>query len=122
MKRIALTLALFLIPAAAFAQTPPYDYPVTLGTSQSQVLIANPARKRLVFVNPNATATIAVCPTLSRANSAPIVCTVNGPGSITILPCASFTLDGAGQNGVLPSAWNGIASAGSSSLTILEFE
>jgi hypothetical protein len=122
MKRILVALALLLAPSIAFAQVPPYDYPIVVGTAQVQVLGADNARRRLVFANPNATATIAVCPTLSRVNSAPIVCAVNGAGSITILPYASFTVDGVGQNGALPSPWNAIASAPSSALSILEFE
>jgi hypothetical protein len=123
MKRILVALALLLAPSIAFAQTPPYDYPLTIGTSPVQVLSGpNNARRRLVFANPNATAIVAVCPKLSRVNSAPIVCAVNGAGSITILPYASFTVDGVGQNGALPSAWNGIASAPGSALSILEFE
>ena len=123
MKRILVALALLLIPAAALAQVPPYDYPLTIGTSPSQVLFGpNNARRRLVFFNPNATAIVAVCPALSRVNSAPIVCAVNGAGSVTILPYASFTVDGVGQNGALPSSWNAIASAPGSALSILEFE
>jgi hypothetical protein len=122
MKRILFALALLLIPAAAPAQTPPYAYPITVGTSPVQVLGPDAARRRLVFSNPNATALIAVCPKLSRVNSAPITCAVNGAGSVTILPYASFTVDGVGQNGALPSAWNGIASAPASALSILEFE
>jgi hypothetical protein len=122
MKRILVALALLLAPSIAFAQTPPYDYPITVGTAQVQVLRPDAARRRLVFSNPNATALIAVCPTLSRVNSAPIVCAVNGAGSVTILPYASFTVDGVGQNGALPSPWNAIASAPGSALSILEFE
>jgi hypothetical protein len=122
MKRLLFALALLLIPAAALAQVPPYDYPLTIGTSPVQVLAADSARRRLVFANPNATALIAVCPTLSRINSAAITCAVNGAGSVTILPYASFTVDGVGQNGSIPSAWNGIASAPGSALSILEFE
>jgi hypothetical protein len=123
MKRLLVTLALLLIPGAAFAQTPPYAYPITVGTSPVQVLFGpNNARRRIVFQNPNATAIVAVCPALSRVNSAAITCAVNGAGSITILPYASFTVDGVGQNGALPSAWNGIASAPGSALSILEFE
>ena len=122
MKRILVALTLFLTPAAAFAQTPPYDYPLTIGTSPVQVLAADSARRRLVFANPNATALIAVCPALSRVNSAAITCAVDGPGSISILPYASFTVDGVGQNGALPSPWNAIASAPGSAMTILEFE
>src|SRR5664280_2229769 len=120
MKRILFALALLLIPGAALAQTPPYAYPITVSTSSVQILGPDNARRRLVFSNPNATAIVAVCPSLSRVNSAPIVCAVNGAGSVTILPYASFTLDGVGQNGALPSAWNGIASAPASALSILE--
>jgi hypothetical protein len=121
MKRLLVILCL-LLPGAAFAQTPPYAYPITIGTSPVQVLGPDAARRRLVFSNPNATAIVAVCPTLSRVNSAAITCAVNGAGSITILPYASFTVDGVGQNGALPSPWNAIASAPGSALSILEFE
>jgi hypothetical protein len=121
LKRLLVVVAL-LLPAAAFAQTPPYAYPITVGTSQVQVLGADNARRRLVFQNPNAKTTVAVCPAISRVNSAAITCAVNGAGSITILPYASFTIDGVGQNGALPSPWNAIASAPGSALSILEFE
>jgi hypothetical protein len=122
MKRILVALALLLIPGAALAQTPPYAYPLTIGTSPVQILGPDAARRRLVFANSNATAIVAVCPALSRVNSAPIVCAVNGAGSVTILPYASFTVDGVGQNGALPSPWNAIASAPGSALSILELE
>jgi hypothetical protein len=111
-----------LIPGAALAQTLPYAYPLTIGTSPAQILGPDNARRRLVFSNPNATATVAVCPAVSRVNSAAITCAVNGAGSVTILPYASFTVDGVGQNGALPSPWNAIASAPGSALSILEFE
>jgi hypothetical protein len=122
MKRILVALALLLAPSVAFAQTPPYAYPITAGTSPVQILGPDAARRRLVFSNPNASAIVAVCPLLSRINSAAITCAVNGAGSITILPYASFTVDGVGQNGSLPSSWNAIASAPGSALSILEFE
>jgi len=71
MKRL-FVVALLLLPSAAFAQTPPYDaYPITVGTVQVPVLGPDAARRRLVFSNPNAAAIVAVCPTLSRVNSAP---------------------------------------------------
>jgi hypothetical protein len=118
-----LLIALLLAPSIALAQTPPYVYPLTITTSPAQVLPGpNAARRRVVFQNPNATATVAVCPAVSRVNSAAITCAVNGAGSITILPYASFTVDGVGQNGAIPSAWNAIASAPGSAITILEFE
>ena len=44
----------FCWPAAA--QVAPYVYPISLGTSQVQVLGQNPARKKLIFHNPNDTA------------------------------------------------------------------
>jgi hypothetical protein len=122
MKQILVALALLLIPGAALAQTPPYAYPLTITTSPVQILGPDNARRRLVFANPNATAIVAVCPSLSRVNSAPITCAINGAGSVTILPYASFTIDGVGQNGALPSPWNAIASAPGSALSILEFE
>ena len=122
MKRILVAIALLLASSIAFAQTPPYVYPITVGTSSVQILGPDNARRRLVFSNPNATAIVAVCPTLSRVNSAAITCAVNGAGSVTILPYASFTVDGVGQNGSIPSAWNAIASAPGSALSILEFE
>jgi hypothetical protein len=75
-----------------------------------------------VFANSSSTAKIAVCSALSRVNSAPIVCAVNGAGSVTILPFSQFQIDGVGQNGGLPSPWNAISDTPSSALTILEFE
>jgi hypothetical protein len=71
-----------------------------------------------ILVAPRRLAAAAAWGALSRINSAPITCSVNGPGSITILPCASFTVDGVGQNGALPSPWNAIASAPGSALSI----
>ena len=87
-----------------------------------QVLQADNARRRIVFANPNATATVAVCPTLSRVNSAPIVCAVNGAGSITLLPYASFPVDGVGQNGSTSGALECVSDTPGAALSILEFE
>ena len=124
MIRIAVFLISLLTAGAACAQSPglPYTYPFTVGTGSVQVLAANPQRKRVEFVNPNPTALIAVCPSISRATSAAITCTVNGAGSITLLPYASYRFEGVGQPGVVNSAWNAIASAGASALTVLEWE
>jgi hypothetical protein len=119
--RTAITVALLSV-GVAFAQTPPYDYPITVGTSQVQVLQTDNARRRVTFQNPNATAIVAVCLALSRVDSAPITCAVHGAGSITILPGATFSIDGAGQNGPIPSPWNAISDTPSSALSILEFE
>lgn len=92
----------------------PIDYGLTVGTSSSAVLAANPYRTKLVFHNPNATAKIAVCCAVDQNNVAqPAV--MNGKGSFIILPLSTLTLD------VRPvSAWNAISDTVSSALTILE--
>lgn len=120
-------LVLLLVSSApAFAQQAPYVYGPTLGTSSVQILGNNPARKRLLFFNPNDTAKVAVCPLgPTRNTSVIVVAVVNGAGCVTILPYSSFTVDGAAASGPqlsMPSAWVGIASAGGSALTIYEFE
>lgn len=123
MKTILALVLLIASLTLAQAQSMPFVWPRTVGTSSASVLPANNARKRVMFVNPNATAIVAVCPTISRVNSAAIVCTVNGAGSITILPYASIQLDNVGSpTGTLPSAWNAIASSGGAALTIFEWE
>lgn len=122
--RQLLAILLFLISAPAFAQSPgmPYTYPVTIGTSSSQVIGTNTNRKRIEFVNPNATALIAVCPTISRTTVPTITCAVNGAGSITLLPYASYRVDGVGNIPQVNSAWNGIASTPGAALTVFEWE
>lgn len=133
MKRLLLAAwALELLLGQAFAQQPnplpPFVYPVTLGTSPAQVVGSNQARRRIQFLNPSATATVAVCPPFARTGTTtptPIVCAVNGAGSITIPPYGLFTVDAgsAGSSGFsMGTAWNGVASAPSSPLTVLEFE
>jgi hypothetical protein len=100
---------------------PPYVYGPTLGTSSVQILPVNPLRKRLMFVNPNATAKVAVCPLGPSRNASVIVTAViNGAGCMTILPYDSFLVDGSEPGGpqlYLPSAWVAIASAPSSAFT-----
>lgn len=132
MKRIGLailSLLLFVVPAAA-QNILPYVYAVTLGTSSTQVLPANPARKQIVFHNPNAVALVAVCPVgPARAPAgSTITAVINGAGCITILPYDQVTIGA--QSSAAPGtpqavegvAWVGIASAGSSALTIFEWE
>lgn len=125
MRKI-LALLLICLAGAALAQVPPYTYALTIGTASTQILGTDPARKRLIFVNPNAIASVAVCPSgPSRNSGATITAAINGAGCVTILPGGSFTVDGGSASGPvlsMPSAWVGIASANSSALTILEFE
>jgi flavoprotein len=126
MRKLIALLLLLAAGTPATAQVPPYVYPVTLGTSSVQILPVNPARKRVMFVNPNATALVAVCPFgPARNTNVAVVAAINGAGCRTILPYDAFTVDGSGASGpqlYMPSAWVGIASAVSSALTILEFE
>jgi hypothetical protein len=126
MRILALLLAVGLSTASQ-AQTPPYTYPQTIGTSSVTILAANPARKKLIFHNPNDTAKIAVCPIGPSRSSggANIVAVINGAGCITILPYDRVEVSGSTASGPqqsMPSAWVGIASAGGSTLSILEFE
>jgi hypothetical protein len=125
MKHLAAAL-LFILAGPAFGQIPPYTYPLTLGTSQVTILPANTARKKLIFQNPNATALVAVCPGgPSRSNGAAITAAINGSGCVTLLLYQSMEISGSTASGPqqqMPSAWIGIASAGGSSLTIIEFE
>ena len=125
--KTSLSLAILLaLVCSAAAQVPPYVYAITLGTSSVQVLPADTLRKRVIFVNPNATALVAVCPAgPSCKDGSAIAPAINGAGCRTILPYDLFTVDGSTASGpqqFMPSAWLGIASAGSSALTILEFE
>lgn len=124
MIRLALILAALFTASAASAQTPalPYTYPVTVGTGSAQAIGVNTNRRRIEFYNSSDTAKIAVCPTFARTLTPTIVCTVNGPGSITLLPYQSYRVDGVGGAPQVNSAWNAIASAGASALTIFEWE
>lgn len=121
MKTI-LTVFAVLFAGAAHAQSPamPYVYGRTVGVTSSSILTTNTARKQVAFCNPNATATVAVCPTVGRSGT--ITCTVNGAGSVTLLPFSCQAFAGIGGNPSVPTAWNGVADAGGSNLTIFEWE
>jgi hypothetical protein len=130
MKRLAAAALFSLLAGAAAvqAQMPPYVYPITLGTTQVQVLPMNPLRKRLIIVNPNATALVAVCPAgpaRGPVGGAAVVATINGPGCLTLLPYDQMTVDAGLSPGpvmYMDDAWIGIANAAGSALTIWEFE
>jgi hypothetical protein len=121
-----LGIVLALSPAAAFAQQgAPYALPVTVTNSSAQAIGANPARKRLIFFNPSATATIACSPVIRRDTGAALPAAINGAGSFIMLPYGSFTIDAgisAGPTLFIPTAWNCISSAASSPLSVYEFE
>jgi hypothetical protein len=126
MKRHLIPLLLIAGVVPAFTQIAPYIYGPTVGTTPTQILRVNPSRKRLIFMNPNAGATVAVCPSgPDRATGQPIVPSIGGAGCFPLLPYGSFTVDGSAPSGpmlFMSSSWNGVASANGSSLSILEFE
>lgn len=127
MKRLFLAVVLMAAASAADAQSPPYVYGTTIGTSPVQVLAINTARKKLFLYNPNATALIAFCPAgATRSTSGtPITCAINGAGSFTLQPYTGVVIEGGLANGTrldMSTAWNAVASAGGSAYTILESE
>lgn len=129
MNRLLLAFLLVGLCSPALAQSPPYTYPLTIGTSSTAIIAANSSRKKLIFHNPNDTAKVAVCPVgpnrAPGSATTPIVAIINGAGCITILPYDRVEISGGTPSGpqqAMPSAWVGIASAGASALTILEFE
>lgn len=128
-RRLILALVLSVGLAPALAQVPPYTYPQTIGTASVSILPANPARKKLIFHNPNDSAKVAVCPVgPTRAvggSSSLIVAAINGAGCITILPYDRVEVSGSTASGpqqAMGSAWVGIANAPGSALTIYELE
>lgn len=130
MKRLALLLLFGAAFPAQAQQAQPFTYPQTIGTSSTTILAANTARKKLIFHNPNDTAKIAVCPVgptrAAGGSGALIVAAINGAGCVTILPYDRWEVAGSvastAAQAAIPSAWVGIASAGGSAITILEFE
>ena len=122
-------LALLALSVTAFGQSrsllPPFDYPPTLSMTPTQVLAIDPARRRIIFFNPSATASIAFCPSQVTRTGATFACAVNGAGSITLLPMASFVLDGGTPQGpplAMSAAWFGVANTSGTPATIMEFE
>lgn len=128
-KRIAIlaAAALLALSAGANAQSigPPWTYPPTLTATPVQVLPVDLVRRRIIFFNPSATASIAFCASTQTRAAASYTCAVNGAGSITLKPYGSFVLDGGTPTGpalAMSAAWIGVASSGSVPATILEFE
>lgn len=121
----ALTAAAFSAQAQPTntSPAPPFDYPRTVTTSPTQVLPLNQARRTLELCNPNpvgSTTNCAVCPQVSRLNSATIPCTIGGAGSISLPPswCWGKSVT---QGATLSTAWNAVCSA-SSGFTAIETE
>lgn len=93
----------------------PISSPVATGlTNLSNVSVqaigANPVRRKIDFINPNALRTVYVCPGNLTA--------IAGGGSIPIFPGGVLSISGDNVN----CAWNAIADqAGAFGLTILEY-
>jgi hypothetical protein len=129
MTRLAAIILALCLTSAAHAQQPPFVYPATIGASSVAILAANPARKKLIFHNPNGTAKIAVCPIgpnrTAFSSQALIVAVINGAGCVTILPYGQLEISGSAASGPqqqMGSAWVGIASAPGSAFTVYEWE
>jgi hypothetical protein len=124
---IGCAIGFVAVPAHAQSQSlqPPWDYPPTLGPTPQQVLPIDPIRRRIIFFNPSATATVAFCPSQVTRASVPFTCAVHGSGSITLAPLASFVLDGGTPQGpplAMGAAWFGVSTAAGVPSTALEFE
>ena len=123
-RRVLLAALLAVcLAGTAHAQSLPFVFAVTVGTGSAQAVAANSNRARIEFYNSSDTAKIAVCPVLAlRTIPTTLTCTVNGAGSITLLPYQSYRIDSVGQGGHVSTAWNAIASGAGSPLTIFEWE
>jgi hypothetical protein len=95
-----------------------------LSATPQQVLAIDPVRRRIIFFNPSSTATIAFCPSGITRAGVTFACSVNGAGSITLLPMGSFVLDGGTEQGpplAMGAAWMGVATT-TAPATVFEFE
>ena len=84
---------------------------ITVGVASAQIIGINNQRWRLIIHNPSASAVIYICP----ASFGPAV--VNGSGCLTINAGAQLILDNTRACG----AFNAIASAAATPITIWEF-
>ena len=126
MRRFIITaLALTAVASAAWPQVPPYVHGATVGTSVIQAAPNNTLRRKIILYTPNQSAVIAFCPSgPNRDTGQPLVCSVYGPGSITLQPSTGMILQGSTETDRLsmPSAWNVIANTGGSTYTFIDFE
>jgi hypothetical protein len=102
----------------------PIPYAITVGTVSTQILPAGGAISRqLFFYNPSASASVAICPTPDNNGNA-LAAVLNGAGSFTLGPgqyiYVGMKTNVASALNASSSAWNAIASASSSPLTVWE--
>jgi hypothetical protein len=102
----------------------PLAWGTTVGQVSGPVFPGVPTIGRVIFVNPSASVSVAICP--ANVNLAvngvyggftPGVAVLNGAGSVTLLPMDMFVID----NLHCTTPWNGIASGPGGVLTILTF-
>ncbi|HEX8815797.1 MAG TPA: hypothetical protein VF753_09870 [Terriglobales bacterium] len=101
----------------------PLAYALTIGTAQQQILALNPSRKALIFVNVG-TVNVAIAPAFANVGGVPtpLVCTINGPGCLTLTSAGNFVLPQPGWPEVaLGAAFNAIAAAPATPFTVWEF-
>jgi hypothetical protein len=128
MMRLAAVLLLALLAGTADAQSPPYTYAYSVGVTAMQVLPQNTGRRRVNFINTSTSALIAVCPAAATRSPPyqPVVPTsVHTAGCMVVLPGADAVVDFGFEGGPVlyaPAAWNAIASAPDTPLTIIERE
>lgn len=97
----------------------PRGWAVTVGVASAQCIPAGDnSRRKLMFHNPHGTNSVAVCPKTNGATDGDLAAVVNGAGSITILPLATFEIEGKNCQ----SAFNAIASGAGTPFTIWEFK
>lgn len=101
----------------------PIGWGTTVGLVSGPVLPSNPERRGIIFHNPSATVSVAICPALLNSGVLGVytgivvgVAVINGAGSITLQPGDKFIID----NLACSIGWNGIASGTGGVLTILE--
>lgn len=81
-----------------------------LSNTSVQAIGSNAVRRKIEFINPNATAIVYVCPGNLTATA--------GGGSIPVFPGGMLSIEGENVN----CAWNAIAaSAGAFGITVLEY-
>jgi hypothetical protein len=116
-----LVAATFSCAHAQTSTTPeqPFVRQITVGATPTQIMPRNDQRSSIEFCNPNASITCAVCPTLSRVNSAAITCAVNGAGSVTLPVSTCWGKDVQGTK--LKTSWNAVCSS-SAAMTAFETE
>ena len=102
----------------------PSAFGTTVGLTSGPAIPANPSRGGLVFYNPSASVTVAICPSVLNSGTLGVytgpsagVAVINGAGSVTLNPGDKFIID----NLSCTAPYNAIASGPGGLLTVWEF-